>query len=281
MRHRSFLLLAGPALLAPAAFGTVILAVGTRDGLLVCEDRRLTITSSTGEVRSRNADKAQQLGKFAFFAIAGDVSARVANVFGQSATTFDLLSAIPAFFQAHDVQTFDEPMALEFESGLREQLKRKPVLRPGEAPRAQTEVLLYWMDRSGESHFYSVDLSGVLSDQADGADPAHPAGHFVSPGQFRTSRLLAWGKGSLGYQAIAGGKDPALDDLRHDEELVPFLSGFVDSASVDSIAAVRSLKKLIRAISDRQQSIHPGGLDVSPESDCFLGTTDGIKRIDQ
>jgi len=75
--------------------------------------------------------------------------------------------------------------------------------------------------------------------------------------------------------------DPRFDDLRNDEELSPFLNRFMDAASVDSIAATRSLKKLIKAISERQNFVNPGGLGVGPVSDCFLGTNDGVKNINQ
>jgi len=106
-------------------------------------------------------------------------------------------------------------------------------------------------------------------------------GRFVSLALFKTSKPLVSGKGLLGYNAIAAGTDPSLDDLRQDDELKPFLSNFVDAAAVDSIAATRSIKKLIRLISERQNSIHAGGLDVGPVSDCFVGTPDGIKSINQ
>jgi small ligand-binding sensory domain FIST len=106
-------------------------------------------------------------------------------------------------------------------------------------------------------------------------------GRFISLRAFGTSKPLVRGSGLLGYDAIVAGTDPNLDDLRQDEELKPFLSNFVDAASVDSIAAVRALKKLIKGISDRQNSVSPEGLDVGPVSDCFLSTTDGIKNINQ
>jgi len=60
------------------------------------------------------------------------------------------------------------------------------------------------------------------------------------------------------------GTNPALDDLRHDKVLKPFLSNFVVTSSVDSIAAAPALKKLIKGISDRQNSISADGLDVGP-----------------
>src|SRR5258708_1703769 len=146
-----FPLLAALALVAQAAFGTIIIATGTRDGLLVCEDRRLTLKSSDGKVSSADGNKAQQLGKFGVYAITGDLSGGVRNIFGGSVTTFDLSLAIPSFFGGRNVQQFDEPMALEFEAYLRDQLTRKPVdpAHPVQGPRAQTEVLLYWTDQAG------------------------------------------------------------------------------------------------------------------------------------
>jgi len=69
--------------------------------------------------------------------------------------------------------------------------------------------------------------------------------------------------------------------MREDEELKPFLSNFVDAVSVDSIAAARALKKLIKGISDKQTAVSADGLDVGPVSDCFLSTSDGIKNINQ
>src|SRR5579871_557369 len=285
-------LTAALALVAPAAFGTIIIAAGTRDGLLVCEDRRLTIKSSDGTVTSADGDKAKQLGKFGVYAITGELSGGVTNIFGRSVTTFDLGSAIPSFFDSHNVQQFDEPMAVEFEAHLRDQLTRKPVdpAHPTKSPGVRTEVLLYWMDQTGVTRLYIVDIRDALSD-AKGAAPAanaattypetsapRPVGRFISLSSFKTSRPLVSGKGAIGYREIAEGTDPRFDDVRQDEELIPFLGKFVDAESVDPIAAVRSIKKLIREISDRQDSLSPDGLDVGPVSDCFLGTPDGIKN---
>lgn len=275
----------GLTLVAQAGFATIIIAVGTRDGLLVCEDRRLTSRSSNGQVSTSDASKAQQLGKFGFFAVAGDVSASVTNFFGQSITTFDVLSAIPAFFKTHDIQQFNEGTAVEFEAHLRDQLNQKPANpTPGtQGPRAQTEVLLYWMDQTGRTHLYVVDMASALDSKGSASGTSAPrlVGRFISPETFSTSRPRVTGRGLLGYSAIAAGTDPRLDDLRQDEELKPFVSDFVDAASVDSIAAARALKKLIKAISERQNLISAEGLDVGPVSDCFLSTLDGIKNINQ
>jgi len=272
--------------LAQTGFATIIIAVGTKDGLLVCEDRRLTTRSSNGQVSSSDADKAQQIGKFGFFAVAGDVSARLTNFFGQSITTFDILSEIPSFFKTHEIQQFNEQTALEFEAHLRNQLNKKPV-NPNlqsQGPRAQTEVLLYWMDQVGQTHLYVVDIASTL-DSSSLAPTASASprmvGRFIPLEAFSTSKPRVTGRGLLGYNAIVSGTNPALDDLRQDEELTPFLSNFVDASSVDSIAAARALKKLIKGISDRQNSISADGLDVGPVSDCFLSTPDGIKNINQ
>lgn len=273
-------------LLAQAGFATIIIAVGTKDGLLVCEDRRLTTRSSNGQVSSSDANKAQQIGKFGFFAVAGDVSARLTNFFGQSITTFDILSEIPSFFKTHEIQQFNEQTALEFEAHLRNQLKQKPV-NPNlqsQGPRAQAEVLLYWMDQVGQTHLYVVDIASTLdSSSSSPTASASPrmVGRFIPLEAFSTSKPRVTGRGVLGYTAIVSGTNPALNDLREDEELKPFLSNFVDAASVDSIAAARALKKLIKGISERQNSVSADGLDVGPVSDCFLSTTDGIKNINQ
>ena len=90
-------LLVALTLLAQSGFATIIVVVGTRDGLLVCEDRRVTRSTSSGQVSSFESDKAQQVGKFGFFAVAGDLAGSVTNFFGQSITTFDILAAIPLF----------------------------------------------------------------------------------------------------------------------------------------------------------------------------------------
>jgi hypothetical protein len=281
---RTLKLIAALMLVVRAGSATIIIAVGTRDGLLVCEDRRLTAMSSTGKVSYSDAAKAQQIGKFGFFAVTGEVSAAVTNVFGQSYTTFDILSDIPSFFASRDIQQFNEQMAVEFEAYLRDRLNKKPVnpSRQSQGPRALTEVLLYWTDQSGRTRFYAVDITGGLLDEKS-PTPVAPRlmGQFISLNAFATSKPVVRGKGVLGYNAIVAGTDPSLDDLRRDEELKPFLSDFVDASSVDSIAATRSIKKLIRLISERQDSISPDGLSVGPVSDCFLGTNDGIKNINQ
>ena len=281
---RAFRLLGSLLLIAQAGFATIIIAVGTRDGLLLCEDRRLTMKSSTGEVSYADASKAQQAGKFGFFAVTGDVSGVVVNAIGQSITTFDVLAEIPTFFKAHDIQQFDEPTALEFEAHLRNQLNRMPgnATQRAQGSRAQTEVWLYWTDQAGLTRLYIVDITdGLREVAASSASTPRLVGHFISLASFKTSKPLVRGKGVLGYDAIVAGKDPSPDDLRQDDELKPFLTNFVDADSIDSIAATRSIKKLIRQISERQNLLNAGGLDVGPMSDCFLGTLDGIKNINQ
>ncbi len=269
-----------------AGFATVIMIVGTKDGLLVCEDRRLTSRSSNGQISFTEAEKAQQIGKFGLFAVAGDISGRVTNFFGQSITTYDVLAEVPSFFLSRDIQHFDEPMALELEANLRDQLSHKQLvqIRGTQTPQAQTEVLLYWMDQTGQAHLYVVDIASALDlgmTTSKAPSPPRLVGTFIPLAAFRTSRPIVRGRGLLGYDAIAKDTGARFDDLRQDEELKPFLTDFVDAASVDSIAASRALKKLIKAISDRQGLISATGLDVGPVSDCFLGTQDGIKNINQ
>ena len=169
---------------------------------------------------------------------------------------------------------------------MRDQLNKKPV-NPGQrsqGPRAQSEVLLYWMDQAGRTHLYVVDMASTLDSNGSATSTSSPppmVGRFIPLEVFNTSKPRVTGRGLLGYSAIVSGTNPALDDLRQDEELKPFLSNFVDAASVDSIAAARALKKLIKGISDRQNSVSAEGLDVGPVSDCFLSTSDGIKNINQ
>jgi hypothetical protein len=273
-------------LAACTGFATIIVAVGTKDGLLVCEDRRVTTKSSAGQVSFADGNKAQQLGKFGFFAVAGDLSGRLTNSFGQSITTFDVLSEIPSFFKTHDIQQFNEQTALEFEAHLRDQLNKKPAspAQGSQGTRAQTEVLLDWMDQAGQAHLYVVDMATALDSNGTvtaASSPPRMVGRFISLAAFSTSKPRVIGRGLLGYNAIVSGTDPTLDDLRQDDELKPFLSNFVDATAVDSIAAVRALKKLIRGISEKQNSVSAEGLDVGPVSDCFLGTMDGIKNINQ
>jgi hypothetical protein len=129
----------------------------------------------------------------------------------------------------------------------------------------------------------SVAAAGATPAATSGVTVAAPRliGRFISLASFKTSKPLVRGMGVLGYNAIVAGKDPSPDDLRQDNELKPFLTDFVDADSIDSIAATRSIKKLIRQISERQNLLNAGGLDVGPASDCFLGTLDGIKNINQ
>src|SRR5258706_16347310 len=96
---RALRLLTPLLLIAQAGFATIIIAVGTRDGLLLCEDRRLTIKSSSGQVSYADADKAPRAGKCGFLAVAGDLSGGVANAIGQSITTFVILAENPSCFK--------------------------------------------------------------------------------------------------------------------------------------------------------------------------------------
>jgi hypothetical protein len=59
--------------------------------------------------------------------------------------------------------------------------------------------------------------------------------------------------------------------------LKPFLTDFVNADSVDAMAATRAIKKLIRIVSEKRDSVRDIG--VGPESDCFLLAKGGVRGM--
>jgi hypothetical protein len=85
--------------------------------------------------------------------------------------------------------------------------------------------------------------------------------------------------GQLVYAEIASGEKVGFQEFRRDPELKPFLSAFVDKDFIDPLQATRAMKKLIRIISEKQDLVKTGGVDVGPESDCFLLATGGARDM--
>jgi len=121
------------ALFAQIGSATVVITVGTKDGILVCEDTRITHTDQDGRQAFTDSNhKAQRHGAFGFSATAGSLSYSEQQPIGGGPIIFlnsgfnnyDILAEIRSFFTFNDIRRFDEPMAGMFEAQLLVQLRK-------------------------------------------------------------------------------------------------------------------------------------------------------------
>jgi hypothetical protein len=154
---------------AQISSATVVFAVGTKSGVLVCEDTRITRTDQDGKKTYIDDHKAQRLGDFGFSTVAGALSyyeqPRLGTtLLGPSPWSYDIPAQIRTFFGLNDIRRFDDFMAGKFETSLQNEF-RKSLLATGSllsvrSPRL-VEVFLYWIDPLGQPKVYCVDLTDM------------------------------------------------------------------------------------------------------------------------
>ena len=287
--------LAALALLSAPSLATVILTTGTKDGLLLCEDTRLTLTDSqTNQQQIQDGrHKAEAVGQYGLFALAGDLT------FGPSSSSqplslstlfspplygrYDIAAEVRSFFQSHDIRSFVDLDAWSLESSISQALQKKAFATLSfQGPKLV--VLLFWIDHSDQIRGYLAPFENawpmaaympLIATPGSSLAPPHK-GTFLSYRTEGNSEPNVIGDGRLAYDEIRSGSDAHFDDVRNDSQLRPLLKDFVPAASVDSYTMTRAVKVLIQRISERQQYVPPGNLGVGPECDCFLVATGGV-----
>jgi hypothetical protein len=277
---------------------TVVVAVGTKDGILVCEDTRITQTDQDrNQTFIDSVHKAQSHGAFGFSAAGGDLAYSEPQIIGgPSPSSYDILAEIRSFFEANDIRQFDNLMAAEFESRLTAELQKTSLAsdpRLSLGPPRLIEVSLFWIDNSGQPKWYGLDLINQGP-----PDPPSPSTFSIGPlgtlvptpprikgvypplSSFATSKPVVMSGGRSVYNAISSGEKKEFDEVRLDPALKPFLTDFVDADSLDALPTTRAIKVLIRKISEKQDFVR-AGIGVGPESDCLLLAGGGVRDMNQ
>jgi hypothetical protein len=281
---------------------TVVVAVGTKDGILVCEDTRITQTDQDrNQTFIDSVHKAQRHGAFGFSAAGGDLAYSEPQIIGGSTllgspSNYDILAEIRSFFEANDIRQFDNLMAARFESRLTAELQKTFLTgdsRFSLGPPRVLEVSFFWIDYFGQPKWYGLDLINQWP-----PDPPSPSSLLISPlgtltltlppikGQypplsnFATSKPVVMSGGRRVYNEISSGEKKEFDEVRLDPALKPFLTDFVDADSLDALPTTRAIKVLIRKISEKQDFVR-AGIGVGPESDCFLLANGGVRDMNQ
>lgn len=260
------------------ASATVVVAVGTKDGILVCEDTRITQTNQDGDQTVIDSShKAQRLGAFGISTAGGDLAYTEPG----SPSNYDILADIRSFFEANDIRQFDDLMASRFESRLTAELQSTsptpdPLLSLI-APLRVIEISLFWIDSSGQPKWYGVDLTN--QSPAD-PSPAPMRGVYPPISSFATSKPVVMSNGKRVYKEMSSGENKEFDEVRLDPALKPFLSDFVDADSLEALPTTRAIQLLIRRISETQDFVRPG-IGVGPKSDCLLLGNGGVRDMNQ
>jgi hypothetical protein len=277
---------------------TVVVAVGTKDGILVCEDTRITQTDQDrNQTFIDSIHKAQRHGAFGISAAGGDLAySEPQTIGGSSHSSYDILAEIRSFFEANDIRQFDNLMAARLESRLTAELQKTSLTRDqwlSLGPPRLIEVSLFWIDYFGQPKWYGLDLIDQWP-----PDPPSPSAFSIGPlgaliltpppikGQypplsnFATSKPVVMSGGRSVYKEISSGENKEFDEVRLDPTLKPFLTDFVDADSLDPLPTTRAIKVLIRKISEKQDFVR-AGIGVGPESDCLLLANSGVRDMNQ
>ncbi len=280
--------------------GTVVVSVGTKDGIVVCEDNRVTRTDQDNkQTFTDSTHKSQPLGRFGLWAAAGALWHVEQHSIGgvlwnRSHSSYDMLEEIRTFFESNNIQEFGPAMASKFESRLKDELRKTSFSRLSLSslggPTRGVVVFLYWIDSAGEPNVYAVGLTddwrsddfmpstSFSLNGLYGIPPPRVRGRFLPLSLFETSKPVIAGDGALVYSAFASSEDETFKSIRESPEFKPFLTDFVSSEFLEPIQTTRIIKRLIKTISENQDSVR-AGIGVGPTSDCFLLHKKGVRDM--
>lgn len=231
-----FILLVG--ILINQAAATVVIALGTHDGTLICEDTRITHTDSDGKVTySDDTHKLQRVGATGVVATAGQIGRQKTMTVGGVSlyvSGYDVLSEVQSFFQAQDIRDFDEWKASQLETRITSKLQgdflSSQTLLLGGKPSKRTALLLVWLNSATElkgylafldDSFFSSSLGSVTFDDKGvlRLTPPKLKGEFITFRDGANSSPLLLGDGGVGYLAIREGKTANSKALLSDPQL--------------------------------------------------------------
>ena len=247
--------------------GTQIVSVTTKDGWVVCGDKRLyDVIRGDRDV----AQKVRNAGNVAIFDATG------APIIADS-TEGDVFNAedeVDRFLR--NEKFIDEPgfwqnLLNYITRTLKETLRTHPLSR---SSGLDISFLLqfYWIDSDGilvtlNSRVYYSDSENIRIEQT-----AYRSGDEFASSGFAGEKFL--------YEEIVSGTNPAFDDLRTDTQIRRFLERprRLDVTSTDAEAFAR---RFIRLASERGPLLDPGMQHISPASDCLSLDANGVHTLQQ
>jgi hypothetical protein len=248
--------------------GTQIVSVTTKDGWVVCGDKRLyDVIRGDRDV----AQKVRNAGNVAIFDATG--ASIIADI--TEGDVFNAEDEVDRFLSNEKFS--DEPgfwqHLLTYLSGrLKETLRIHPLSGPGGVG-ISFLLQFYWIDKDGTLVTLNSRVDYSDSENIRIVQTAYRSGgdDFASSG-FAGEKFL--------YEEILSGTNPEFDDLRKDAQIKRFLERpkKLDVTSTDAEAFAR---RFIRLASERGPLLNPGMQHISPASDCLSLDTNGVHTLQQ
>lgn len=277
----TFLLLIVPATVSSETVGrlgkgTLIVFTKTKDGILVCGDKRIVYHASS-EYHD-NATKVTQIGKNTVFAVAGVPFIEVGEDSGHG---YDAITVVKHYFAAHDLDN-----SVEFWNGVKQTLFDNfiaylkprafdawpPTMSP-EAQNSFTQLLFFFADNSHRLGIKLMQLRYMKE-----VPPIVEVRLFaIEPYGLYDS--LGWSK--LDWE-LKKGHDSRFDDLRQEPALTPFLTDKLPVAMVTVDAALAFTKRLIEVSNKRgpELGVSSEDIGIGLTCDCTLvKPTSGVRWI--
>ena len=245
--------------------GTQIVSVTTKDGWVVCGDKRLyDVIRGDRDV----AQKVRNAGNVAIFDATG--ASIIADI--SEGDVFNAEDVVDRFLS--NEKFVDEPgfwqNLLTYLTGtLKETLRIHPLSRHGGV---DTSFLLqfYWIDTDGTLVTLNSRVDYSDSENIRIEQTAYRSGDEFASSGFAGEKFL--------YEEIVSGTNPEFDDLRRDKQIRRLLERpkKMDVTSMDAVAFAR---RFIRLASERGPLLNPGMQHISPASDCLSLDANGVHTL--
>jgi hypothetical protein len=248
--------------------GTQIVSVTTKDGWVVCGDKRLY-----DEIRGDRdvAQKVRNARNVAIFDATG--ASIIANL-----TDGDLFNAedeVDHFLsneQFTDEPAFWQNLLTALTRPLKETIRLHPLSQASDTPNSFL-LQFYWMDKDGTpaTKVFKVSYSGSENIKIEQTAYRIDSDDKASLG-FAGEKFL--------YEELLSGANPYFTDLREDTQIRRFLDR-PRRADVTGTDAESFARRFIRLASERGPLLNPGMRHISPSSDCLSLDTNGVHTLQQ
>jgi hypothetical protein len=258
--------------------GTLIIAVPTKSGLVVCADKKMLITGA----RSRLLDvvKIKQLGSHAAFGLSGN------PVFYDPSNGRQLFSAedvVRRFYSDKELRLIKDTWR-KFVPALQQEFTRflsgltaAEAPPSGPAPSYFLFHLPFWyVDADGEFGTTTISIK-YIKEQGMVQGFCLPE----SAAAFQVGRAFAWGSVEV-FDELRTGRDPRFESFRSDPQIKRLVNDSPPVNEVEAEEAAIVLKRIIKFSSENLTLLAPNKLDVGSTTDCALiSKTDGFKWLPQ
>ncbi len=251
--------------------GTLVVAAPSRDGLVICADRRLM---AEDKVATDNYNKLRILGSNAVFSATNRTIVKNADT---GDDLFNAFTVVEKFFEGRDVADVSKhwhglsiTLMQEYDAMLKLSPRDKWP-RSGDPPDYQLfQVITFYLEPNGKG---SMMIIKVLFNKAS-KQHLQPAFLEVKG----ISRPQIFGNSALISEAIKPTGKP-IDHIRYDPVIKRFISPDFDASRASRQDATEFGRKFIRYTNEFLKLVSGALEDVSPICDCVLLSKSGISDL--